>query len=356
MADVMHDVTTPAFSGRGIRRRLVIAASLALVVVAAVASLFIVQGVDSQMRDVEANHEVRRLARDLIQAITDAETGQRGYLLTLEQAYLDPYREAVATMDATYRGLNELIVGDPEQRRRIAGLAEPIEQKRSEMATTIAMAMDGRVNEAMTILRSDAGRTLMEGIRQTLGAFIAQEDANLVERNAGVASLRIWLIAMIIVALGGAALLTYLLFARTQRVVSSLSRTQTELRSQKVELENRVLERTAELEEARAHAERERARVEALLQEANHRIGNCSPPSRRCSACRSGGPVPRRCAGRSRRRRTACRRSPRGTGACASAPTSRPPMPPSSWLPWWRTSRRRRRAGAGSRSRPMARR
>jgi two-component sensor histidine kinase len=54
----------------------------------------------------------------------------------------------------------------------------------------------------------------------------------------------------------------------------SFALAQSELRSQNLELETRVAARTAELEEARAHAERERARVEALLQDTNHRIGN----------------------------------------------------------------------------------
>ena len=114
----------------------------------------------------------------------------------------------------------------------------------------------------------------MDGIRQTLGAFIAEEDSKLIERNRAVDNSRLWLVATIIAALGGAAILTYALFTRTQRVVSSLARTSSVLQSQNVELEARVQERTAELEEARAHAERERARVEALLQETNHRIGN----------------------------------------------------------------------------------
>jgi two-component sensor histidine kinase len=114
----------------------------------------------------------------------------------------------------------------------------------------------------------------MERIRGTLTDFIAEEDAKLIERNARVDASRVWLIATIIAALGGAAVLTYALFTRTERQMVSLARTQSALQSQNVELETRVAARTAELEEARAHAERERARVEALLQETNHRIGN----------------------------------------------------------------------------------
>lgn len=259
---------------REFRRQVAIVLSLVLVVAAAVASLFIVQGVDLQMRDVQHTYEVRRQARELIQSIVDAETGQRGYLLTQDEAYLEPYRGAIASIDATYNKLLEMTADTPDQKLRISSVAESIEQKRSEMATTIAFADNGRLSEALSILRSDAGRALMDSIRQPLSAFIAEEDNQLIERNARVDSSRMWLVVMIIAALGGAAILTYFLFTRTQQVVSTLARTSNLLQSQNVELESRVRERTVELEEARAHAERERARVETLLQDTNHRIGN----------------------------------------------------------------------------------
>jgi two-component sensor histidine kinase/CHASE3 domain sensor protein len=259
---------------REIVRRAIAALSLLLVLAAGIAALFIVQGVDSQMRDVQHTYEVRRQARELVQALVDAETGQRGYLLTSEQAYLEPYRAAVSALDAIYRNLLELAGDNPAQKAKLGGLAESIEQKRSEMATTITLATGGRLAEAQSIIRSNAGLALMERIRGTLTDFIAEEDAKLIERNARVDASRIWLIATIIAALGGAAVLTYALFTRTERQMVSLARTQSALQSQNIELETRVAARTAELEEARAHAERERARVEALLQETNHRIGN----------------------------------------------------------------------------------
>jgi two-component sensor histidine kinase/CHASE3 domain sensor protein len=274
MTDATAHLSSIALPKRELRRRLAIALSLILVVAAAVLALFIVQGVDAQMRDVQHTYEVRRQARELIQSLVDAETGQRGFLLTQDQAYLEPYRAAVASMDATYQNLLAMLADNPAQKARITGLAESIEQKRSEMATTITMATGDRLTEALSILRSDAGRALMDGIRQTLSAFIAEEDGKLIERNNRVDGSRVWLIATIIAALGGAAILTYALFTRTQQVVSTLARTSSVLQSQNVELEARVRERTVELEEARAHAERERARVEALLQDTNHRIGN----------------------------------------------------------------------------------
>lgn len=273
MTDPTSQTVIPTV-GRELRRQLVIYASLLLVVVAGLAALILVTGVDNQMRDVETTHETRRHAMDLVQALTDAETGQRGFLLTLDQAYLDPYRDAVASIDALVARLSQLVADKPAQKLRLEETGAFIEQKRSEMAITIRMAIEDRVGEALSMFRSNAGRSMMGSIREALDVFVAEEDASLVLRNADVMMLRAWLIAMIVAALAGAGVLTYALLLQTQRTVRRLSERASALSSQTIELESRVQERTAELEEARKHAERERARVEGLLQDTNHRIGN----------------------------------------------------------------------------------
>src|SRR5690606_5211188 len=119
MTDATTDIGTIQLPKREFRRRLAVVLSLLLVVAAAAASLFIVQGVDAQMRDVQRTYEVRRQAHQLIQSLIDAETGQRGFLLTQDQAYLDPYRNAVASMDATYKRLLEMVADNPGQKVRI---------------------------------------------------------------------------------------------------------------------------------------------------------------------------------------------------------------------------------------------
>jgi len=256
------------------RRRIAIVLSMGLVLLAAAAALFLVRGVESQLGDIAKTYEVRRQARELILSLVDAETGQRGYLLTQDRQYLEPYAAAVASMDSFYQGLLTLLPEGSAARARIVALEAPITAKRQEMASTISLAGTGRLAEALAIIRSDEGRRMMENIRRVARDFIAEEDGRLVERNLGVERYRQMLVAAILLALAGSAMLAYVLFNRTQRQVSALSRTSAELLMQNEELEAHVRARTADAEEARAHAERERARVEALLQDTNHRIGN----------------------------------------------------------------------------------
>lgn len=272
----LGESVSPAFAApaRAARKPLWIILSLILIALAGAAALVLVQGVDRQLQDVRRTYEVRKLAGDLILSITEAETGQRGYILTGDGMYLQPYRDAISQLESRMQSLLDALADRPAQQARIAALNVDIERKRSEMALTVDLVAAGRRADALGVIGSDTGNTLMTGLRRAVDAFVANEDELLVQRNASVAWLRNGLVAAILTALAGAATLAYLLFTRTQKQVVVLSRRQDQLRNQNEELEARVRQRTSELEDARQHADRERERVEALLQETNHRIGN----------------------------------------------------------------------------------
>jgi two-component sensor histidine kinase/CHASE3 domain sensor protein len=273
----MTDITQTGAVGSvrfGPARRLAIVVSMLLVLGAAAASLFLVRTVDSQLVDIGNTYEVRRQARELMLALVDAETGQRGYLLTHDPSYLDPYNRAVASIDSTYRELLRLVDTNQSQRLRLDMLDPSLAAKRAEMARTIELMSAGDVANAMALLRSDEGKSLMDTIRGTLRTFIAEEDAKLIERNGQVQGYRQMLVIAILAALGAAAILAYALFTRAQQQVAKLAQRESQLILQNEELEEHIRARTIEVEEARARAERERARLETLLQDTNHRIGN----------------------------------------------------------------------------------
>ena len=258
---------------RGALRRLAVIASLLLILAAGGAALFLVQGVDAQSRDVLNGYEVRRHARLLLLGLIEAENAERGYVLTGDQQYLAPYRDALGIIDARMKTLIALTENSPEQRARISGMTEEIEQKKSEMGATIALTANGQADAARALVEANAGR-LMDSLRGVIDTFIAHEDELLLSRNTTFQSARQWLALTIIAALAAAAVLAYALFTRSEAQVTALARSRGLLASANEELEAHVRDRTAELEESRRHAERERQRVEALLQDTNHRIGN----------------------------------------------------------------------------------
>lgn len=265
---------TSAMRGRQLGRRLVIIVSLVLVLLAAVAALILMQGVNRQLADVIHTYNVRNHARELTNALSEAESSQRGYVLTRDPVYLDPYRRAASSIEERLLTLTALSKDDPAQAGRIASIARDIADKSAEMARTVDLVESQRGAEARSLIQTGIGERVMDDVRSTLERFIAEEDQTLLDRNAAIDESRRWLVTALIAALTGAVVLAYQLFSRTLRQVSALAASKDLLASENEMLETLIRERTQAVEEARAHAEHERQRVEALLQDTNHRIGN----------------------------------------------------------------------------------
>ena len=255
-------------------RRLAVWVSLGLICLAAVAALLLMQGIDRQLNDINKTYAVRNAARELTHALSRAEASQRGYLLTADPQFLQPYREAVSSLDRRVAALLEMTDDDPGQGARVTSIIGDIASKMAEMNRTVELVTTQRSAEAQTLTETGMGARLMAEVSETLEDFIAEEELKLTTRNQAIDQTRTGLVAALIAALTAAAVLAYALLMRTQRQVSVLAQRQRGLQTQNEALEAQVAERTRDIEEARAHADRERQRVEALLQETNHRIGN----------------------------------------------------------------------------------
>lgn len=263
-----------ALSPRRSGQRFAVLVSLALVLVAAAAALFLVQGVDRQLQDVIHTYDTRLQAREVSIGLAEAESGQRGYVLTQNDEYLETYRDAISAIDQHLVRLNEQVADDAGKAAQVAAIGEEIKAKTTEMDRSIALVSANRTSQARSLVETGMGLRLMDDVRASLANFIANEDDQLLARNERIEQSRRWLVGAVLSALAGAAILAFSLFNRSQQQVSALSRSQIDLLSQNESLEARVSERTQALAEATAHAERERERVEALLQDTNHRIGN----------------------------------------------------------------------------------
>ena len=248
--------------------------SLALVLLSAVMTLFLSTSVTDQLGDIARNYALRQEVDKVARLAGNIEMSRRGYLLTLDQSYLDLYRNSILDVGKTLSGLEVLTSGNPQQDARVKQIRALVEREEEDVRATVDLAQAGKVDAAMQKLRGDEGRVLMDQLSATVTQFINVEEQQLALRNARIDRMRYWITATSIVALISAVVLGLLLFTRVQRYARTLFEGQTALRSANELLEQRVRARTAELEEERRIAERERARVELLLQDTNHRIGN----------------------------------------------------------------------------------
>ncbi len=107
--------------------------------------------------------EYRRAITDVINAARDAETGQRGYLLTNDAKYLQPYRESVGTIGPILQRIRSMQGARGTQ--AAAQLAPLLDAKLAEMAQTIALDRAGQRQAALDIVRTDRGKQIMDRIR-----------------------------------------------------------------------------------------------------------------------------------------------------------------------------------------------
>lgn len=113
----------------------------------------------------------------LLGALDDAETGQRGFLLTGSTRYLEPYvRGETEAADALAR-LTSLL-----QRRgqlaELRGIRRLMAEKFDELSTTVQLERSGRHESALSIVRTNAGKETMDELRQRIARLIAECDAS----------------------------------------------------------------------------------------------------------------------------------------------------------------------------------
>ncbi|GKS94439.1 response regulator [Acidovorax sp. SUPP2825] len=143
----------------------------------------------SQQERAEAVTRINAAVESLTQMQTvlsitkDAETGQRGYLLTGETRYLQPYTAAQAALKPEMGRLRTLVQASPEQVQRFEHLQALVAQKMAELDETVNMRRAGNVEGAADVVRTDKGRATMDAIRNILREMLNAERQELDTRR-----------------------------------------------------------------------------------------------------------------------------------------------------------------------------
>jgi signal transduction histidine kinase len=167
------------------RRRLLASFFLLIVAVAATIGLFyraLVSVVDIEAR-VNQTYDVLAALDGALATLTDAETGQRGYLVTGRENYLEPYRVAVTSVGAHIADVRRLTQDNPRQQELTRQLAEKAGAKLEELERTVAAARSGKMDDAKAIVLSNDGQRLMEELRVLVASMKREEEARLAEQQ-----------------------------------------------------------------------------------------------------------------------------------------------------------------------------
>jgi PAS domain S-box-containing protein len=154
--------------------------------------------------------EVTAHLQTILSTMTDAETGQRGFVLTGDENYVGPYKNAKAALAAEIATAHAWVADDPEQQRRLHLLEQLCADKMAELARTIEVRRQGDAAGALSIVRTNRGNELMEGIRTVTAQMVAEERRMLATHQSE------WLDASRVssfITVGGAAVLLVFLVA-----------------------------------------------------------------------------------------------------------------------------------------------
>jgi PAS domain S-box-containing protein len=108
--------------------------------------------------------------------LVDAETGQRGYLLTGDEAYLEPYRAAIKNIDQTIGNLKNLTSDNPNQQKRIQILEPLVETKLAELQRTIDLGKNEGLAPANRVVLEGSGKRWMDQIRAVVAEMVNEEE------------------------------------------------------------------------------------------------------------------------------------------------------------------------------------
>ncbi|OJH41292.1 methyl-accepting chemotaxis protein [Cystobacter ferrugineus] len=145
------------------------------------------------------SREQARLMREVIANLVDTETGQRGFLLTGDTSYLEPYNQARKNLDANISELRDYLRDEPMQQTRLARLEPLVNNKLAELARTISLRQQGKTDAGLEVVRSGQGKEDMDNIRRLLDEMLRIEDQRWVdnERQAKQSAQRsIWVLAV----------------------------------------------------------------------------------------------------------------------------------------------------------------
>ncbi|MGH6861330.1 MAG: sensor histidine kinase [Phyllobacterium sp.] len=219
-------------------------------------TIWLVHQSRERFADVVAARTIRTASVDMLSTLQDAETGQRGYLLSQEESFLGPYKSALAGLSARRDALAKSVEAFPQYAARLPELNRLIAGKIDELERTVELAGNGKAAEAISIVRAGTGQRTMDGIREVLNTLMVESELDLQrgidEQSSATAALQR---ATIIGAVAIVAVLGGAIFIISQHV-RDLSKAQREVEILNSGLEERVNERTEDLMRANQEIQR----------------------------------------------------------------------------------------------------
>ena len=241
-------------------RRFSMSRSTVNLLLAALAALFLVAinetgfiQSSNALQNIGDAARTRASLNRVLQLVLDAETGSRGYLLTGDPRYLEPYDMAVGEIGKQLEGLRVAYPPGSAEAETYAQMARHVNRKLAEMDLSVRMRKQGNDDAWKFVLMTDVGKQYMDAIRTEAGKLIEGATGRVmvsqeqVQRSLDLSRVGIGLVTLI-------ALVAFWLYLRQTNALKAAGERQQEvLQAERDLLERQVRERTASLAELATH-------------------------------------------------------------------------------------------------------
>ncbi|KQR60821.1 CHASE3 domain-containing protein [Acidovorax sp. Leaf160] len=203
-------------------------------------------------------HTTRAALDRLMQNTLDAETGLRGYLLTGDERYLEPYQKSITTLNSNLDELRALFVDSPEDLADFAQLSRQIARKMSELDLSLRLRRQNNDDAWKFVLSTDVGKENMDAIR-TQASLLIERSAQRTAHSTQDILHSLLLSRVGIAAFAAIVLLAFYMYLHQAITLQAVSeREQEVLARERDRLEGLVRERTASLTELANHLQQVR--------------------------------------------------------------------------------------------------
>lgn len=243
--------------------------AILLLVLASMAVVLITE--DSNQRAAELVQKLGAIAEnrlhlyDLTKAVLDAESGQRGYLLTGQEEYLVPYTAALKSLDTAFAQLDAAYGREPRSTELLKKLHVLTDTKLSELAIPVKMQKEGRRQTGREFTLSGIGQEYMDAIRATGAELLQVETQHLRSSQNELSDIllfsRLGVALLIVVSL----ILVLLNMRHNQAFKAQQDLHQHAMRLEQERLQSEVSRRTVQLVELNQH-------LQTAREDERHRI------------------------------------------------------------------------------------
>src|SRR5690606_11297139 len=160
-----------------------LATAIVVIVLVGVLSWAALQDQFQTRQDTIAALDVDAAVNTVLSGVKDAETGQRGFLITRREDYLQPYLAARTRLRADLERLLVLVDDDPEQLQRARGLRELILVRLDLLQQVVDLQREASMDDAVALVSSGRGKQLMDEVRGIAQAMLDHEQGVLVARK-----------------------------------------------------------------------------------------------------------------------------------------------------------------------------